>query len=339
MPSKRQIRNVKTNRRPRRGNAAPRRRSDTVMLSRARTVISRAPAVQGATRTGGTSISFGPAPYHDNHGSGLRLTGRLLVSSVGRLSTATSNEIFPFSNGSSSLMDSSICSSLGHFGTGWHSMWQDVQGTYTFFANLMRTFSRFAIRRMVLHYLPAVSTATSGTLALACVKQDWSQVAEESTFRDISSLPCSVSTPYWKPASLLAVADNLRTPASQLYDTIDASVTEEVRTGLIQSQFIVIGALSSQLASGNDSIGYIEVEVVIDLYGQRSVQTPLPPTAKRLARSTEMSAISMCSSSCCSSSSCDSKEAKDDRSTTNVVAARPSLTTPVFQLGGQSRRS
>jgi hypothetical protein len=148
-------------------------------------------------------------------------------------------------------------------------IWGSVYNTSSVPQTFLKLFSQFALRKMVLRYCPAVTTALSGQLAIGCVKNRKGISAEETTLSSISSLSDSFTTPFYKDAQLTVVNDNLSKPAPLLFDT---QYTSTPTAGSIEHQIAIVGCVNAQSSSATEEVlGTLQIDYVVDLYQLRGI--------------------------------------------------------------------
>lgn len=225
---------------------------------------------RGISRRGGYGLSFGPAPYEETLGEGLRLHATMLSGPLRRMGVSdvgsATNKIFTgFTSGTTSTITSCMWTSLYSSSGGTTSMWRNSAATMAPLEIFLKLFSKFCVRRLIVRYVPLVSTSIGGSLVLGASFEGGDTV-EESDFTTISGLTKSVRTPLWQQASLVAIADrDMGHPAMRLYDT-------EPNTQSLFSQAMIIGAVDS-LPVNADTIGHLEFEVVVDCYQFKRLQS------------------------------------------------------------------
>lgn len=236
--------------------------------TRARNVA--APVSLGRVTQGGMSYSYGSAPYHETHGSGLRIhVQNVNICSVGSDSKMAENRVLMFTTTSSGIMySSSATSKLGDMSSSapyYFSLWSDDASSYSYCSTIFGLHSQFVIRQLRVRYNPATTTQASGALAFAALKQQYEVTPEETTFKTIKSLPNSVTTPVWQGASFDVIADrDLNRPAQQLFDTRSL-----YGLGYVPAQCRIVAATTT-VATGPTVYGYLTIDsLIVDLYGQR----------------------------------------------------------------------
>lgn len=223
-----------------------------------------APVARGTTRRGGYGLSFGPAPFEETLGEGLRIHASLLTGPIGRESSSGGavNNVFTGYSGTTSQMCSTLWSSL-HYSTAGrvgYPMFENSTSYYSTITRIVGMFSKMVIRRLTVKYVPLVSTAIGGSLAIGAMFEN-GILSEENTLQSVGSLTKSMRTPLWKEASFVAIGDrDMNRPAMRLYDT-ENSTTDPYATWQVH----LVGAVDG-LPQVADNIGHLELETIIDVY-------------------------------------------------------------------------
>lgn len=223
-----------------------------------------APVTRGTTRVGGYGLSFGPAPYEETLGEGLRMHATMMTGPIHREANSGGSvtKVFTgYDSSTTSVSTSNLWTSLRSNATWGAYPLFDNSNTYsTPLHTFISLFSKMSVRKMKITYVPLVSTAIGGALAIGASFENGYHI-EETNMQSVASLNKSFVTPLWKAASFMAINDrDMSKPAMRLYDT----ETKGDETAPV-FQASLIGAVDS-LPTDADTIGHLELELVIDVY-------------------------------------------------------------------------
>jgi len=213
-----------------------------INLVGSRLSYSSEPVAQSCSITNPTYLRVSKAVSHNDFGSGVRIEGRQLLTDI--TTTAGDNQLFAGTGTASTTINAVLLSP------------DILNGRLALQA---RTYSRYAFRRVVLHYVPRVATTDVGQFVLSYNIDSAASNVSSGSFAALTSNSTAMVTAFRKEAKMAFSYSGDMTWATE-YDTTDYGGQRTTAQGAIQGypDASSIGALQH---------GWVWIEYVIDLYG------------------------------------------------------------------------